>query len=77
MSEQHMNGVRTQLSSVASMQQHTRQTENRILTATKERLVVVDELILKLRARAELDASVAKRYQDLIAERGKLRSILG
>lgn len=77
MSEQHMNGVRTQLSNVASMQRHTHLTENRILTATKERLVVVDELILKLRARAELDTSVAKRYQDLIAERGKLRSILG
>lgn len=77
MSEQHMNGVRAQLGNVARMQQHTHLTENRILTATKERLVVVDELILKLRARSQLDAAVAKRYQGLIAERGKLRAILG
>ena len=52
-------------------------TERKIREASEDRLARVNSDIEKLRSRAVTDEEVARRYQDLIEERGRLQLVIG
>ena len=74
--DQHIAAARSRLAHLQGLAETTAETERRILSAATERRETMGADIGKLRRRVDLDPSAADRYQELIAERGRLDTVI-